>query len=262
VKPGRTKLIICAALSCLGAAILTGGAVMGRARAAAPHSDQNVISQEPPATKRNARPDGEDNAPPADQNTPANATHFTYEFRQPQFYRRHVIIKHDANGHGQITIERLNEEDPIVEPLTISPIALSRILGLWTTLHFLDSNEDYQSIKQFPHLGTHRLEMEEGDRKRSTELNWSNNKDAWALVTEYQRLTEQTSFVLDLSLARENQPLNAPKLLDGLEASLKRNALSDPQQLLPLLNDISVDERLPLIARNHAARIVKMIQTK
>jgi len=40
---------------------------------------------------------------------------------------------------------------------------------------------------------------------------------------------------------------------------LKRNALSDPQQLVPLLKDITSDEHLPLIARNHAARLLKQI---
>jgi hypothetical protein len=60
--------------------------------------------------------------------------------------------------------------------------------------------------------------------------------------------------------ARENQPLNAPKLMEQLESLLNRNELSDPYQLVPLLREITTDERLPLIARNHAGRLLKRIQ--
>jgi hypothetical protein len=45
-----------------------------------------------------------------------------------------------------------------------------------------------------------------------------------------------------------------------MESLLKRNALSDAQQLLPLLKELSTDERVPLIARNHALRLIKKIQ--
>jgi len=47
-----------------------------------------------------------------------------------------------------------------------------------------------------------------------------------------------------------------------MESLIKRNGLSDPEQLLPLLQDLSTDERVPLIARNHALRIVKKIRGK
>jgi hypothetical protein len=66
--------------------------------------------------------------------------------------------------------------------------------------------------------------------------------------------------VFDISVARESQPLNAPKLMEQVEGMLKRNGLSDPKQLLPLLKEISTDEHLPLIARNHALRLIKKIE--
>jgi uncharacterized protein (UPF0147 family) len=71
---------------------------------------------------------------------------------------------------------------------------------------------------------------------------------------------DQAILVLDISVARETQPLNAPKLMDEFELQLKRNGLSDPQQLVPLLQEVSTDEHLPLIARNHALRLVKKLE--
>jgi hypothetical protein len=48
--------------------------------------------------------------------------------------------------------------------------------------------------------------------------------------------------------------------MEAMESLLNRNALSDPQQLVPLLKELSTDERVPLIARNHALRLIKKIQ--
>jgi hypothetical protein len=39
-----------------------------------------------------------------------------------------------------------------------------------------------------------------------------------------------------------------------------RKELSDPLQLVPLLEDLANDEHIPLMARNHATRILKKIQ--
>jgi uncharacterized protein (UPF0147 family) len=103
--------------------------------------------------------------------------------------------------------------------------------------------------------------MEQGTKKRAVALNWTNNHDAAALINEYRRIADQAIFIFDMSVARENQPLNAPKLMDLLETLLKREGLSDAQQLVPLLNQISTDEHVPLMARNHAKRLLKKIET-
>ena len=105
-----------------------------------------------------------------------------------------------------------------------------------------------------------RLRMEQESRKRTAEFNWTNNKDAAALAEEYRRAADQAILVFEISVARESQPLNGPKLMEQVELQLKRNGLSDPQQLIPLLKDISTDEHLPLIARNHALRLIKQIE--
>lgn len=192
----------------------------------------------------------------------ADSTHskFSYEFSQPQFYISHIVIEHDETGRGSITFERRTEDAPYIEKIELSPGARERILGLWRALSFLDSSENYQSARQFPHLGTMRLRMEAGTKKRTAEFNWTNNASAFALVTEYRRVADQALLVFDLAIARENQPLNSPKLMEQMEFMLKRNSLSDPQQLVPLLKDITSDEHLPLIARNHAARLLKKIE--
>ena len=142
----------------------------------------------------------------------------------------------------------------------MSPTALQRILGLWNALGFLDSETNYQSEKQFPHLGTIVLRMQRGVRERAAEINWTKDPNAFELANQYRRLAEQVIFVFEITVARENQPLEAPKLLKRLESMISRNDLFDPSQLIPLLSDLKTDERIPLIGRNQAERLLKKLE--
>jgi len=233
--------ILSAALLVLGAAIFTCG--------------------QTPSKKQNDRPP--ELAPAvtvAGEASSGQSAIYTYEFSQPQFEITRVVVEHDSAGHGRVVLERLGESTPIIEPLEISLPALSRITGLWQELRFLDSDTNYQSDKQFPHMGTVRLKMREGSRMRAAEFNWTHNREASELANEYRRLGDQAKFVFDITVARENRPLDAPKLMDHLEIMLNRSGLSDPQQLIPLLRELKTDERIPLMARNRADRLLKKIQ--
>lgn len=186
---------------------------------------------------------------------------YGYEFSQPEFYVNHVVIEHDASGKGTITFERRGLGEPITDPIQINPAALDRIKNLWTELNFLDSTEVYQSVKyDYKHLGQMKLRMQEAGKKREAELNWTENKTAENLTKEYKRLTEHYVWLFDLSLARENQPLEAPKLMDKLDGLIKRGEIYDGDALLPALREAKDDERIPLIARNHAERLIKQIE--
>ena len=251
------------ALQLLPAAFLFfSAAIFNCASPSSCQAQTNSPSPELSNKKQNSRP-GQP-ASPAEVTEDAKpitvSATYSYEFTQPEFYIRHIVIEHDAGGRGKITFERLNEETPVVEPLELSSSALSRLKDLWQALRFLESEENYQADKQFPHLGTMRIGMAQGVRKRTAEFNWSNNASASALVSEYRRIADQAIFVFDISVARENQPLNAPKLMDYLESAMKRGWMSDPQQLIPLLKEISTDEHVPLIARNHALRLLKKLE--
>ena len=124
-------------------------------------------------TKRNGRPRETPATPsPASQTTEktAGTARYTWEFTQREFVINHILIEHDSSGRCQITFEHRSEEIPIVEPIELSSAALARINALWSNLQFLDSDEDYQSSKNFAHLGTYRLGIEDGKRKRTAEF--------------------------------------------------------------------------------------------
>jgi hypothetical protein len=237
-----------AALLCLSAAVLIFGAAI------------SIYAQNPGGEKHNARPQPSVPSTVIGDNT--EAVKYTYEFSQPKFYIKHIRLEHDANGRGTVTFERLNEDIPVTEPLELSPDVLARLNSAWQGLRFLESDANYQADKQFPHLGTMKIGMERGERKRVAEFNWTNHREAETLVNEYRKAADQVILVFDIAVARENQPLNAPKLMEMMESLLKRNGLSDPRQLLKLLQDLSTDEHVPLIARNHALRLIKSINKK
>jgi hypothetical protein len=220
----------------------------------------SICGQAQSQTKHNPRPNPATTTAAPISNNNSDPVKFTYEFSQPKFYVKHILLEHDANGRGSVTFERLNEDVSVVEPLQLSPAAQARINAAWLALQFLDSTADYQADKQFPHLGTMRIGMQRGDQKRVAEFNWTNNADASTLASEYRKAADQVILIFDISVARQNQPLNAPKLMEAMESLLKRDALSDAEQLLPLLRELSTDERVPLIARNHALRLIKKIQ--
>ncbi|MEK6279902.1 MAG: hypothetical protein AABN95_06070 [Acidobacteriota bacterium] len=217
-----------------------------------------AFAQQPSGNKHNTRP--EVLGPASSDSSNKAIAHYSYEFTQPEFFVRRILIEHDAAGRGTISFEKRNEETPVTEPLDLSPATISRISALWEMLRFLESKEDYQADREYPHLGTMRLKMEQGTLNRTAEFNWTNHKDATSLVNEYRRVADQAMLLFDISVSRESQPLNAPKLMERFELLLKRNGLSDPKQLLPLLKEISTDEYLPLIARNHALRLIKKIE--
>src|SRR5688572_4237884 len=86
----------------------------------------SIYAQNQSGAKHNPRPQSTASAT-ANVEPDTDAVKYSYEFSQPKFVVKHVVLEHDANGRGTVTFERLNEDTPIVEPLELSPAALERI---------------------------------------------------------------------------------------------------------------------------------------
>ncbi len=202
--------------------------------------------------KTNARPDAVKENPPV----------YFYEFSQPNFLISKVFIEHDENGKGKITFSKQSFDEVISDPIQLSPTALERIKAVWQVLNFLDSTENYQYEKDYSHLGNMTFTMKKDKQTRTAKFNWTANTDAKNLADEYRRIGQQFVWIFDIGVARENQPLEAPRLMDALDSLIKRNEVSDAAQMIPMLKELSDDERIPLIARNHATRMIKEIEKK
>ena len=224
-----------------------------------------------PPSKKNERPeeatDGQsqdrpNKRPSADSGTRADTfipTHH-YEFSQPEFTISKILIEHDESGKGKLSFMKKGYDEMVSDPIQVSSKTLERINGALNALNFLASNESYQYEKDFSHLGTVIFRLIRDDKTRNTTFNWTQNKDAKLLMDEYRKIGNQFIWMFDISVSRENQPLESPKLMDSLESMIRRNEISDPNQMVPFLQTLVNDERMPLIARNHAGKIVKQVE--
>ncbi len=82
------------------------------------------------------------------------------------------------------------------------------------------------------------------------------------MADEYRKISQQFVWIFDINVARENQPLESPNLMNALDGLIRRNEVSDPEQMIPMLKELGNDERIPLLARNHATKIIKQIERK
>ncbi|MGI8542831.1 MAG: hypothetical protein ACR2MD_05050 [Aridibacter sp.] len=218
-------------------------------------SATNNFAQE----KKNSRPT-EDNLSKVSKIEADKPVYF-YEFAKDEFLVKRIFIEHDENGIGKITFLKKDFNEEISEPLKLSDVTLEKLKTFWTEINFLESDENYQStIRDYGHLGTIKLRMERDAKKRAAEFNWTENLTAKALADEYRKISNQFVWMFDINVARQNQPLESPKIMRTLDSYLSRNSISDPVQMLPFLKELSEDERIPLIARNHAERLIKQIE--
>jgi hypothetical protein len=211
-----------------------------------------------PIAKRNSRP-----AEETPQQTPQTQAKpdplYTYEFTQPDFLTSRILIEHDEKGKGTMTFQRRGNGETFTEPITVSDAVLAKLNAAFTQLNFLDSTENYQHEKDFSHMGNAKISLTRGARSRSVTLNYTLNKNAKVLMDEYRKISNQALWIFDITVARENQPLDGPSQMDALDGMLRRNEIADPKQLLPFLRELSDDERLPIMARNRATRLIQQI---
>ena len=207
-----------------------------------------------PEIKANGR-DGA-NTTTAATNSPA----YSYEFDRPGFTYPRIIIEHDDTGKGKISFKKDGFEDLLTDPIQLSAVTVENLKTSFAALNFLDSNENYQYARDFSNMGNVTITLKRDGRRRSAKYNWTENKNARVLMDEYRRIANEYTWKFEITVGRENQPLQTPGMMDGMDSLLQRNEISDPPHLIPFLTELSNDERLPLMARNHAAKLIKQIE--
>ncbi len=227
-------------------------------KAAATPNPKPTSEPEKIPAKRNQRPGSETSV--SKTNAATSVPTFFYEFTRPGFTYSKISIEHDDNGKGSITFEKKDLDESISDPIAISSATLEQITAALDELNFFDSAENYQYEKDYSHLGTSKFTFIRGDKKRSTEFNWTDNKAAKTLADIYRKLTNQYTWEFEINVSRENQPLQSPGIIAVLDSYLRRNEIADPNQMLPFLKDLHEDDRLPLMSRNHIDRLIKRIE--
>lgn len=210
--------------------------------------------------KKNQRPVSE----VAERTTskPAGPPVYFYTFEKPDFTVPYIRIELDEKGDGTIYFRKKHLDEEFSKELDLSEVTRERLAEHWRNLDFLNSTSDYQSDHDYGHLGTMTLEMALGEKRRLVQINWTEDPDVKALTDEFKKIGFEYVWIFDIEIALINQPLETPKIMKRLEVYLRRGEISDPVKLMPYLRKLANDERMPLIARNHATRLVNSIEKK
>lgn len=208
-------------------------------------------------SKRNERPD---TPSPASAATRAEVATHVYEFVRPGFTYSRIIIEHDDAGKGKISFLKDDHDELLTDPIELSKVTAAKISEALATLKFLDSTDEYQYSKDYSHMGNVTFTLTKGGRSRTVKFNWTDNPAAKTIMDEYRRISNEYTWRFEMLLARENMPLQTPGLMETIEAYVRRNEISDPPQMVPFLTQLSLDERLPLMARNKALKLIKKIE--
>jgi hypothetical protein len=78
--------------------------------------------------------------------------------------------------------------------LQLSPATIERVKAIWRALNFLDSTENYQTVRDYSNLGAMKFTMKRDGRTREATFNWTDNKDAKSLADEYRKIGQAVSF--------------------------------------------------------------------
>ena len=167
---------------------------------------------------------------------------------------------HDDSGRGTISFRKREYDETFTDPIQISAAAMERINAALAELDFLASTENYQYERDYAHLGNITFRYKHEGREREVKFNWTEVKGAKALKDEYRRISNQFIWMFDIGVAHDNQPLETPRLLDQLDGYVRQNEISDGAQVAAFLRTVQSDERYPLIARNHAGKIIALIE--
>ncbi|MBO0857160.1 MAG: hypothetical protein J2P21_01640 [Chloracidobacterium sp.] len=195
-------------------------------------------------------------ADPARGETPG--VHYRYLFENPRFTTPVQELYFDGSGHGKFRFKR-SDSDEIVNNLTVSPEVLTQIQMLFEDLNFLSSNEEYQHKKDFSHLGNMTITYSRDGKERTVKFNYTENQSMSRLSDIFRNIVNQETRIFELETVIANDPISAPAQLRILESELKSKRFADPHRFDPILKNIKLDEGVPLIARNHADRLLQMI---
>lgn len=200
---------------------------------------------------------------PAPKTVAEGETRFHYLFENDKFTMPWIEIEFGADGKGEYRFRKKEEgqvREPVMIPLQVSSNLIVQINALLAEANFLDSDEHYQHKKDFSHLGTVTLDMARDGKHRKVTFNYTENVPMGKLANLFRNLATQENRVYELEAIRQNDPLSMPAQLRFLDSELRSRSIADPERFVVLLQSLKTDESIPLIARNHAERLLKEIK--
>ncbi|HZM85167.1 MAG TPA: hypothetical protein VFF31_01310 [Blastocatellia bacterium] len=191
---------------------------------------------------------------------PAGEVRFSYKFENPRFHLRVIEIDIAADGAGELRFVRGESDELLDCKLKLLPATLARIRSLIEIADLLGSTNEYQDKIDMSHLGWITIGAKQGARERKVRFNHTINEQMKELGDIFRGIATQEISLFDIDNAQRYQPLDLPKQLEVLESDLRLEWIAEPERVLKVLIEIAGDDTQPLIARNHARRIIEAIK--
>ena len=109
-------------------------------------------------------------------------------------------------------------------------------------------------------VGFYPTVIERDGKQRKVSFNYTENSALNKIANLFRNLATQENRIFEIEAVRQNDPISTPAQLRYLDNELKSKTIADPERFVTLLQDIKTDESIPLIARNHAERLLKEIK--
>jgi hypothetical protein len=190
----------------------------------------------------------------------AAAWSFNYKFENKRFYVPMMEIDLAADGAGELRFQRGESDDLLDHKFKLLPATMARIRQLLDATGFLDSSDQYQADKDFSHLGWVTLLARQNGRERKAHFNYTQHPQISELADIFRGIATEEIHLFDIETSEQFQPLDLPRLLDAIENDLKLQRITEPERLLAKLQEVAGNPTQPLIARNHATRMVSDIK--
>jgi len=193
--------------------------------------------------------------------TLADFSSFTYCHDNTRGPYETQCIQLDANAQGTVKFKRRGAET-VLDSIQLSTAARQKFLTLLAATNYLEHPETFESGKKIADLGAKHLTIETPAGKRDGTFNYSMRKDVTDLSNFFEGLLNQETLSFDITNAMQFERLSIPKRLEQLQNELKGNRISDPENLVPLLDKIQANQQIMNYARAEAGKIKQEIQTK
>ncbi len=110
-------------------------------------------------------------------------------------------------------------------------------------------------------MGKKTLVYESGSTRNQASFNYSENRDAMALASAFEKIGATERLFLELERVVRFDRLGTYGAVQAIEASMNSRELMEPEQFFPLLEKVISDTRFMHVAQEHASAIVNRVKS-
>jgi hypothetical protein len=191
---------------------------------------------------------------PASPSVPAITYEKTFKGSVPEYVE--ITVRRDGGGTWDI---RQLDENAAPQMLTVSAPLTAEIFRLAGQLHDF-AGIDLDAQRRIAYLGKKTFRYEQGPNKQEVTYNYTLNEDAAELQRIFEGLGREEGDIQDLRRVMRYDRLGVSDVLLRIESDVNANAIPAPENLTPVLDEISSDQRYMEIARQRAQSLSQRLR--